>query len=123
MVKRTLGVLVVGSLALAGCSTGSDGSSYVPPEGPAQETVEVVAGSFFFRPKTLRLPAGIDRIEMVGEGGVHTLLIEGVKDLALRVDGEERTATLVELDPGSYTFYCDVPGHRDEGMEGTIRVT
>ena len=30
--------------------------------------------------------------------------------------------TTVELQPGTYTFYCDVPGHRDQGMEGTLNV-
>jgi uncharacterized cupredoxin-like copper-binding protein len=28
-----------------------------------------------------------------------------------------------DLAPGTYTFYCTVPGHRAAGMEGTITIT
>ena len=35
---------------------------------------------------------------------------------------EETTDATFEAAPGTYTFYCSIPGHRESGMEGTLTV-
>jgi plastocyanin len=34
----------------------------------------------------------------------------------------DSTSIAVNLKPGTYTYYCTVPGHREAGMEGTLTV-
>jgi len=55
----------------------------------------------------------------------HDVRIEdkGGKDLGgTEVTSEGSDSGEAELKPGTYTFYCSVPGHRQAGMEGTLTV-
>jgi uncharacterized cupredoxin-like copper-binding protein len=55
----------------------------------------------------------------------HDVAIEdsGGKEVgATEVIGEGSNSTTVDLEPGKYTFFCTVPGHREAGMEGTLTV-
>ena len=36
--------------------------------------------------------------------------------------GEQALVLFIPTEPGTYTFYCGVPGHCEAGMEGTLIV-
>lgn len=69
------------------------------------------------------LPPGDIELTLENEGAIqHTVAIEELNDERIldAAAGESDTAT-VTLEPGEYTYYCDVPGHRAT-MEGTLTV-
>lgn len=56
-------------------------------------------------------------------GLIHNIVFEGYngdKPIAEASNGTE--AGTVTLQPGTVTYYCSVPGHRQGGMEGTLTV-
>jgi plastocyanin len=121
---RFRAVVVAVALTAFACGGGDSGSAYKEPKGTSLQTAKIEAGNLFFKPDTVKLPAGIDTIELVGRGNIHTLVIDGVKGFTLRVEGDgDHDSKKVTLKPGKFTFYCDIPGHREAGMEGTLTVS
>ena len=105
------------------------GVGYVPPtatpSAEASPTVPVAATittrEFAFEPEVARVVAGIPvRLRIVNDGVIpHNFSIDA---LDLDVDlapGATEVITLT-LDAGSYEFFCDIPGHREAGMVGTL---
>jgi plastocyanin len=92
---------------------------------PGAPDVTIHAFDIGFTEKRVTAPSGQVKIAEVDDGQIgHTLLLEGVPGFKLAVGnhGQQDDAT-VTLQPGTYTYYCDVPGHRQAGMEGVLVVT
>jgi plastocyanin len=124
----TLAALAIAAmLGLAACGGGGGGgSSYKEPKGPAQTTLTIQGGNFFFDPKNPQAPAGIIAIKLESTQGIHTLVFDGgkVPGFKLEAAGTGKSDQLkVDLKPGKYVFFCDITGHRESGMEGTLTVT
>ena len=118
------GALLVATLVFAGCGSDSGGTPYVAPTGPAIKTLTISARNFAFTPSALTAPAGILQIDLTNRAGNHDLVIQGLPGFQLEVSGTDTKASgKVLLKKGKYTFYCDIPGHRSAGMEGTLTVT
>jgi len=113
----------VGALVVVGCGDGDSGAGYREPKGPATETVTIEAGNVFFDPDEVTADAGVTELELEGIGGNHTLVFDGAHPgFQLEVSGDDTDAKKIDLKPGKYTFYCDIPAHRGAGMEGTLTV-
>ena len=143
-----LAVLLVASLVLVACGGGSstttsggtaESTTAAPPaessesgeeaEGASGSTIAFEAnpeGQLMFTAMTATGKAGNDTIEFKNPSSTpHNVAIEDsagktVAETKTITKGE--TSTMVELEAGTYTFYCSIPGHREAGMEGTLTI-
>jgi plastocyanin len=87
--------------------------------------IVVEAFDIGFKVKDFKIGPGNVTIQEVNTGATaHTFVLEGVsagRKLSVPSGGAKDQASF-PLQPGTYTFYCDIPGHRQAGMEGKIEV-
>ena len=126
-------VLTASSPAKAGSQGASSsqppgGGAPVSPAAPAS-SLKLAAdptGLLSYDTKQLSAKAGRVTITFTNAASLeHNLTIaQGSTQVGATptFSGGTRTLTL-NLMPGTYTFYCSVPGHRQSGMEGTLRVS
>jgi plastocyanin len=128
-VRRFVPLLAVAALAVTvgACGggdgdDGGDGASQVnqPIEGAPE--VEVIADHLEFDPDEFTVEAGDFNVSLTSEDQFHDFAIEDVAGLVEASSGETEVGGFTIDDPGEYTFYCTVPGHRSSGMEGTLTV-
>jgi plastocyanin len=115
----------------AATPTASTGTP-APPSSPAAKTTTTLKlaanpeGQLSYDTKQLSAKAGPVTITMANMSPVeHNVTIaqgSTVLGATPTFQGGSRSLTL-KLKPGTYTFYCSVPGHRQAGMEGTLTVS
>ena len=132
---------VTAVLALAGCggsdekSTSSSSSkatstptaTQAASSGGGGETLKLAAdkSALKFDKSSLTAKAGKVTLEMSNPSQIpHAVAIKGN---GVDVDGKtigngETSTASADLKPGTYTFYCPVPGHEAAGMKGTLTV-
>lgn len=98
-------------------STGASGGT----TAAGGEVVSVSLAEFAITPGELGVPEGAV-LDVRNEGTVaHNLSVDGLA--SEMVDGGGDTELdLGSLPPGTYTMKCDVPGHAEAGMTGTLTV-
>ena len=118
----TAGLLALG---LAACGGGDSDDTTASEDVQADVSVTGTDG-LKFEPTELEAEAGEVAIGLTAEAAVeHNVVIEGVNGDAPVVEANSGSTNVgaVELEPGTYTFFCSIPGHRTAGMEGTLTVS
>jgi plastocyanin len=126
-------VLTASSPAKAGSQGASSsqppaGGAPVSPAAPASSLKLAADPTGLLRYDTKQLSAKAGRVTITFTNAAsleHNLTIaQGSTQVGATptFSGGTRTLTL-NLMPGTYTFYCSVPGHRQSGMEGTLHVS
>jgi plastocyanin len=142
-------VLAIAALALVACGSSSDssssttetsgGESQAEQGGAAKEESSGGGGSasslkfeadpngeLAYTSTSETAKAGKVTVEFKNPQALtHDVAIEDssgeeVGATELVADGSDTTT--VDLKPGTYTYFCTVPGHREAGMEGTLTV-
>jgi plastocyanin len=93
--------------------------------GAALKLAADPGGQLSFDKSSLTADAGKVTIAMKNDSDIpHDVSIEGkgVDEEGKDVTGGGTSTVTATLEPGKYTFYCSVPGHRQAGMEGTLTV-
>jgi plastocyanin len=96
------------------------------PSTPPPSSAQLVAGGLAFNYSSLSAEAGTVTISMFNDSAIpHNVAIRGNGvDVQGPVVGKGGVSSVTaQLAPGTYEFYCSVPGHADAGMKGTLIVT
>jgi plastocyanin len=133
--------LLLGVFALAGCGGSSSSSTPAAPPATASSTQASApaaptggalklsadaSGALKFDTTSLTAKAGKVTVDFTNSSPLtHNVTIASSSGEVLgntpTFQGGTKSLTL-NLKPGTYTFYCSVPGHRQAGMHGTLVV-
>jgi plastocyanin len=146
--KRMPKLLVLGAavaaLAAAGCGGGGGSNTSTASSAPAAASTTPApasggsssggtqlslaadpSGSLKFDKSSLSAKAGKVTITMDNPSAIaHGVAIKGngVNSTGSIVNKGGKSVVTANLKPGTYTFYCPVPGHEQAGMKGTLTV-
>jgi uncharacterized cupredoxin-like copper-binding protein len=120
-ISKPLGILLLAITFVLGAACGGSGGQ---PAG----SIKVSMTEFSFNPKDLSPPAGKVVFFLLNEGQApHDMVIldssdKRVAKSELVQPGNNSVFTIDNLPAGTYIVVCDVPGHREAGMTGTLTV-
>lgn len=90
----------------------------------AATEITIVAGKpteLQFNPSQVTIPAGTDvKVTLHNEGALpHNFSIDAL-NISVNLNPGETKEVTINASAGTYDFYCNVPGHKEAGMVGTL---
>jgi plastocyanin len=137
MTRRALPFVILFSalaLGVAACGNNNEaattggGGATTSAGGGGGETLKIAAdpgGALKFDQTSLEASAGNVTIDFTNDSSLqHNVTLDGpgVEDEGTDTVTGSSTSVTLDLQPGEYTFYCSVDGHRAAGMEGKLVV-
>ena len=121
------GALAAGLMiaACGGSSSNQAGSSGASSGGASSGGKTVAVAADPGGALKLTAPSGKVTFNLTNKASIpHALEISGhgIEAKTSTVTGGTASVTIKDLKPGTYEFYCPVPGHRAAGMQGTLTV-
>jgi plastocyanin len=121
MLTRTVAAATLLAVPLAAC--GGDSATGGGDVGSADLVVHA-KDTLTFDKTEYSVHGGDITIGYIDDGSLqHTLLVDGHGPFKITVNSKESKTGTINLAPGSYTLYCDVPTHREAGMQAKLTVT
>jgi plastocyanin len=126
-------LLTVLTLGLAACGGDDEEAATTPTAaetdgggggGGGGGTIQITTSEGITYDETsVEASAGEVTIDYTNDSGLpHNVTLEDVDGGATDTIESGSTSVSVSLEPGEYTFFCSVDGHRDQGMVGTLVV-
>jgi plastocyanin len=124
-------IFSAGWLTLGSAQPAKTGPTTLPAtlkvKQPAIKVTAAPGGALKFAPNALKATTGLAKFDVNVAGAGHTFSLEDpttlFQSLSLNAAGTTDDGVAFFAKPGSYTFFCAIPGHEAAGMKGTITVT
>jgi len=118
------GIALVASGVAWGFAEHADRNRGATVAAAASRTVEVDLSEYKISPAMIMGSVG-DTLKVVNKGTMsHQLTVQGTKlATALISPGQSATIDTSSLSAGNYTVYCNVPGHRQLGMQAMLMLS
>lgn len=133
MFAGTLNIHAQSATPPAGACAGAAGTATAGGQATpsAEKCVTLVSHDIFFAPNLVTIPAKTDVTVVLTNEGVtmHNFSITDHKNpdlpnlnISVDVNPGETKSVVVNAEPGTYYFFCNVPGHEAAGMFGYLQV-